>query len=210
VPPGANPYATARGGVVPRLAGRLAAVARARRYRRFVEATGLRPGDRVVDVGCGSLGLQALDSEHDITGIDQLDQPAYAEAGATFVRGSALEMPFADGEFDVAYCNSLIEHVAREERPRLASEVRRVARVFFVQTPNRWFPVEPHVLLPFFQFLPERLQRRLWRHGASGEPFHRIDLLDRAEMQALFPDAEILPERVGPLVKSWMAVGPRE
>jgi hypothetical protein len=83
-----------------------------------------------------------------------------------------------------------------------------VARRWFVQTPNRWFPIEPHVLLPFFQFLPRGLKRRLWRFGVSGEPYEDISLLDERELRALFPDAVILRERVGPLTKSLMAVGP--
>jgi SAM-dependent methyltransferase len=173
-----------------------------------VRAVGLRPGDRVLDVGCGSAGLRALDDDHDITGLDVRPQPHYAGGAARFVLGDALAMPFREGEFDVAYCNSLIEHVEPEERARLAAEVRRVAARYFVQTPNRWFPIEPHVLLPLFQFLPRAVRRRLWRFGASGETFHDIHLLGREELRRLFPEARILRERMGPLTKSFMAVSP--
>jgi SAM-dependent methyltransferase len=161
----------------------------------------------VLDVGCGSLGLRALAPAGDITGLDALPQPRYP---GRFVEADALAMPFADGEFDVVYCNSLIEHVDPAQRAQLAAELRRVGTRWFVQTPNRWFPIEPHVLLPLFQFLPRALRRRLWRFGASGEEFHDIHLLDRRELARLFPDARILRERVGPLTKSLMAVGPRE
>ena len=162
-----------------------------------------------MDVGCGSAGLRALDSEHDIVGLDSRPQPGYPGPAGSIVVGDARAMPFADGEFDVAYCHSLIEHLPPEDRPKLAAEVRRVAGRWFVQTPNHWFPVEPHVLLPLFQFLPRGARRRLRRFGVSGED-EEIELLRRSELERLFPDAEIVAERAGPLVKSWVAAGPRE
>jgi SAM-dependent methyltransferase len=163
--------------------------------------------ERIVDVGCGSGGLRGLDSSLEVVGLDARPQPAYPGPPESFVVGDARAMPFADAEFDVAYCNSLIEHLARADRPRLAAEIRRVARRWFVQTPNYWFPIEPHVLLPVFQFLPRGLQRRVRRFGVSGE--EEIELLRRRDLEALFPDAEIVAERAGPLVKSWIAIGPR-
>jgi SAM-dependent methyltransferase len=201
-------YGTARRGVLTRVAAPFAARARMRRHRLFVQTVGLRDGDRVVDVGCGSAGLRALDSTHDVTGLDVRPQPRYAGGPERFVQGDAVAMPFADGAFDVAYCNSLIEHLEPADRPKLAAELRRVAGRYFVQTPNRWFPIEPHVLLPLFQFLPRAARRRLWRFGASGEDFHDIHLLGRRELARLFPEARILRERVGPLTKSYMVVGP--
>jgi SAM-dependent methyltransferase len=200
-------YGGARRNPLKRMANRFSARSRARRYETFVSALDVQRSDRILDVGCGALGLRALDSSHEIVGLDARDQPGHP---GRFVRGDALAMPFADGEFDVAYCNSLIEHLAPAERPRLASEVRRVAGRWLVQTPNRRFPLEPHVLLPFFQFLPRGLRRRLWRFGAAGGPYEDIELLDERELARLFPDAVIVRERVGPLTKSLMAVGPRE
>jgi SAM-dependent methyltransferase len=164
--------------------------------------------ERIVDVGCGSAGLRALDPALEVVGLDARPQPSYPGPPESFVMGDALAMPFADAEFDVAYCNSLIEHLPPADRPRLAAEIRRVAKRWFVQTPNHWFPVEPHVLLPFFQFLPRGVQRRVRRFGVSGED-EEIQLLRRRDLEALFPDAEIVAERAGPLVKSWIAVGPR-
>lgn len=199
-------YATARRGRLTALASRVSARARERRHGAFLAAVRPQPGERIVDVGCGALGLRALDREHEIVGVDALEQPGYPGA---FVRADAAALPFADGEFAVAYSNSLIEHVPAGERAAVAREIRRVAARYFVQTPNRWFPIEPHVLLPLFQFLPKRLKRRLWRFGVAGEAYERIDLLSRRDLARLFPDAVILRERLGPLTKSLMAVGPR-
>jgi SAM-dependent methyltransferase len=200
-------YVTARGGRLTRLAGRFAARARARRVERFATEIRLQPGERVLDVGCGRGGLAVLLPGHEVTGLDLREQ--YGYAGTRLVVGDAREMPFADGEYDVVWCNSLIEHVDPADRARVAGEIRRVAARWWVQTPNRWFPIEPHVLLPLFQFMPRPVRRRLWRFGASGEEFHDIPLLDRRELQALFPESRIVRERVGPLTKSLVAVGRR-
>lgn len=184
-----------------RVASPLAARARRRRHERFFALTGLRPDARVLDIGCGRLGLRAFEPALDITGVDLADQPRYP---GRFVRADATSrLPFADGEFDLVYCSSVIEHVSPEHREAFASEARRVGRGWFVQTPARSFPIEPHALLPFVHWLPGSLRRAYWRLGAA-DPDEEIALLSRRELEALFGPA--LPERVGPLAKSWVCV----
>ena len=198
-------YATAvRPGLRTRVAGPLALRARAKRRRLYLKAVRPVESDTILDVGCGSVGLATLDVPGRITGTDRGDRPDYP--GARFVQADARELPFADGAFDVAYSNSLIEHVPAADRPRVAAEIDRVGRRLFVQTPNRWFPIEPHALLPLVHWLPRPLGRRLWKLGVTGEPFDDIALLDAAELRRLFPGAEIVRERVGPLTKSLIAV----
>jgi SAM-dependent methyltransferase len=193
-------YATARGPLA-RLASPIAAGARRRRHERFFALTGLRPGARVLDLGCGALGLRALEPDLDITGVDLAERPDYP---GPFVRADATAgLPFADDEFDLAYCSSVIEHVPPDRRAAFAAELRRVGRGWFVQTPARSFPIEPHSLLPGAHWLPPALRKPYWRLGAAGA-WEDISLLSRAEMENLFGPA--LPERVGPFVKSWVCV----
>jgi len=195
-------YATARGPLA-RMASPLAARARARRHERFFGLARLCAGDRVLDLGCGRLGLRALEPELQITGVDVREQPDYP---GPFVRADAAAgLPFADAEFDLVYCSSVIEHVAPPRRAAFAAELRRVGRGWFVQTPARSFPIEPHSLLPGAHWLPARLRRAYWRLGAAGQ-WEDIALLSRAELEGLFGPA--LPERAGPLVKSWVCVRP--
>ncbi len=157
----------------------------------------------MLDVGCGRLGLRALEPGLDITGVDLAERPDYP---GPFVRADASEeLPFADGQFDLVYCSSVIEHVPPARHAAFAAEVRRVGRGWFVQTPAWSFPLEPHSLLPFAHWLPPRLRRLYWRLGAAGE-WEEVELLRRPEMEALFGPA--IPERAGPLVKSWMCVSP--
>jgi SAM-dependent methyltransferase len=195
-------YATASGPLA-RLAAPFAARARARRHERFFAETRLAPEARVLDVGCGRLGLRALEPALDITGVDLAPEPAYP---GPFVQADAAEgLPFADDEFDLAYCNSVIEHVPPARRGAFAAELRRVARAWYVQTPAYSFPIEPHSLLPGAHWLPPRLRERYWRLGATGG-WEEIELLRRAEMEALFGPART--ERFGPLAKSWVCVSP--
>jgi len=195
-------YATARGPLA-RLASPLAARARARRHERFFALARLPRGARVLDVGCGAIGLRALEPGLDITGVDLAERPDYP---GPFVRADAAAgLPFADGQFDLVYCSSVIEHVPVARRAAFAAEVRRVGRGWFVQTPAFSFPLEPHSLLPGAHWLPVRLRRPYWRLGVAGE-WEEIALLRRSELEELFGPAHA--ERFGPLVKSWVCVEP--
>jgi hypothetical protein len=103
----------------------------------------------------------------------------------------------------------------------MADEVRRVGHAYWLQTPNFWFPMEPHFLTPGWQFLPVSarvaiLRRRKvgWR-GPYPDPVDAerevrgIRMMRRREIAKLFPEAEIVPERFAGLVKSWTAFAPR-
>ncbi len=137
----------------------------------------------------------------------------------TAVVGDATNLPFENQSFDIAYSNSVIEHMATRERQNaFASEARRVAKNLWIQTPARHFPIEPHLLTPFFQYLPKRMQLRLARHftlwGLLSKPcaaeinnlISEVRLLTLQEMKQLFPDCRILKERVLGLTKSYIAV----
>lgn len=124
------------------------------------------------------------------------------------VKGNACDLSeFKDNEFDLVFSNSVIEHVFTFENQQLmASEVRRVGRNYYIQTPNRNFFIEPHYLLPFFQFLPRGLQvfiltkTRLSRGRKRNmeeatDHLDEIRLLTYGEMAGLFPDGKIFKEK---------------
>lgn len=135
--------------------------------------------------------------------------------------GNAADLSqFGDSSFDIAFSNSVIEHLFTfENQRRMASEMRRVGKAFWVQTPNFWFPVEPHFHIPGWQWMPVELRIsmiRRWRCGWRGpcaDPSHarnlvqEIRLLCENELRLLFPGATLIPERVYGLIKSWTAVG---
>ncbi|MCK9248747.1 MAG: class I SAM-dependent methyltransferase [Solirubrobacteraceae bacterium] len=201
----ADVYATARGPLA-RIAGPVAARTRARRHRLLFSLTGidaLPHPPRILDVGCGALGLRAQAPDLDITGVDLDDRPSYP---GPFVRAdAAVRLPFDDGAFDLVYSSSVVEHVPPERRAAYAREIARVGRGLFVQTPAFSFPIEPHALLPVAHWLPPALRRPYWRLGAQGH-WEDVHLLRRREVAALFPGATVHRERLGPLTKSWIVV----
>lgn len=107
--------------------------------------------------------------------------------GIRYVQGNALDLPFADGEFDVVFSNAVIEHVGgREEQRRFVLEALRVARRAFITTPNRRFPVEVHTRLPLVHWLPERLAHAAY--DAAGKGWAKdVRLLSRRGLASLFP-----------------------
>jgi SAM-dependent methyltransferase len=200
--PGPDVYASAPPGWRTRVGSAAAARARRRRHAQFVSLMRPDPGTRIVDVGCGPLGLRAFAPELDVTGIDLEDRPQYP---GPFVQADATRrLPFEDGAFDLAYSNSLIEHLPPADRAAFAAEVKRVARRWWVQTPAFGFPLEPHALLPFAHWLPPALRRPYWRLGVAGD-WEEISLLRRGDLTALFGEP-VIAERLGPLAKSWIAV----
>ncbi len=188
-------------GPLPRLAEPFSRWARARRLRRFIAQAEIGPQTQILDVGSGSRGLIAQAPQLAITGVDLEPRPDYP---GPFVQANASDgLPFADDAFDLAYCSSVIEHVPPSQRAAFATELRRVARGWYVQTPAVSFPIEPHSLLPGAHWLPRRLRGRYWRLGA-GSDIDEIRLLRRRELEALFGPAR--RERFGPLTKSWIAL----
>jgi SAM-dependent methyltransferase len=197
-----NVYATARGPLA-RIAEPFAQRARSARHRQFLALTGATASTRIVDVGCGTLGLRGLAPDLDVTGVDLVPRPTYP---GPFVQADATRrLPFEDGAFDLAYSSSVVEHLHPAHRAAFAAELRRVARGWWVQTPASSFPIEPHALLPFAHWLPVGLRRPYWRLGAAGG-WEDIALLRRGELAALLPGSQVVAERFGPLAKSWIAL----
>lgn len=125
---------------------------------------------------------------------------------------------FENKEFEFVFSNSVIEHLFNwENQILMANEIRRVGKGYFVQTPNRYFPLEPHFLVPFFQFLPFSLKLFLLRNFKLGHvgkiseinlaknQINEIRLLSKKEMKMLFPEATIYSEKFMFFTKSFVA-----
>jgi hypothetical protein len=195
---------------------------RERRFAAFERAVNsLSRPVRILDIGgevayWENRGWTEREDIH-ITLLNLEVEPA-TPANITSVKGNATRLPWADDTFDIAFSNSVIEHLYTLDRQRqMASEVQRVARAYWVQTPNFWFPIEPHYLVPIWHWLPERARvailtrRRVGWAGRTPDPAKALEiiretrLMRRRELAQLFPDATLMPERIGGLVKSWTA-----
>ena len=90
----------------------------------------------------------------------------------SMIQGNACSLTsIANHEFDVGFSNSVIEHVGRwQDMTNMANEMKRVARRYLVQTPNYWFPVEPHARTPFLHWLPRPIAYRIVMARKCGPP----------------------------------------
>ncbi len=131
----------------------------------------------------------------------------------TCIVGDARDMrEFKDKEFEVVFSNAVIEHVGNlEQQHSMAKEIRRVGKRYIVQTPNRYFPIEPHVLIPFFQFFPLNLKVFTATHtpnwgwkGAHIEELSTIRLMSEKELRTFFPAARVYTEKFLGLTKSFI------
>jgi len=137
----------------------------------------------------------------------------------TAVVGDGTNLQFGDGEFDIVFSNSVVEHLHTwEAQQRFAREVRRVGRQYWVQTPAQEFFMECHLLTPFIHWLPRRLQLKMARRftlwgliqrptaAQAAEMIDELRLLRFREMGELFPDSAIRRERFFGFTKSYVAI----
>jgi ubiquinone/menaquinone biosynthesis C-methylase UbiE len=212
------------------LFSKLSAVSRRRKYELFQET--MRPTEqmRVLDVGAQSdsgagEALQLVDiypwtfrvaalnvsSSH----IEHIKR-RHPEVDARV--GDARELPWPDKHFDIVYSNAVIEHVGGfEDQKKMASEIMRVGKRWFVTTPNRWYPFEFHLRLPFVTWLPwhgYRWAGRLMQYNhidrkyMFGVPVTGTRLLGASDLRKCFPGSRIVKQRVTFMAETLIVVGP--
>lgn len=133
-----------------------------------------------------------------------------------FVTGNATDLSqFNDKSFDIVHSNSVIEHLYNfNNQSKMASEIIRVGQKYIVQTPNKYFFLEPHYLLPFFQFIPDKLKYLIltktklsrlkkWDKNFAKQYIKEIRLLSLKEMKELFPNSKIYFEKFLGMNKSF-------
>jgi hypothetical protein len=190
---------------------------------RFAREFEITPATRVLDIGGTPDCWDLLPVRPQLVLLNMPRAKEDLGGAASWVAGDGRHLPFRDGAFDLVFSNSVIEHVgdAASQR-RFAAEVARVGRTYWVQTPNRWFPVEQHLLTPIVHWLPRPWQRiivprfNLWMFltGVTGDRrrfyidhyLTDIRLLTAAEVRTLFPRARIIHERFCGITKSLVAI----
>lgn len=196
---------------------------RPRRLRLFYSNFTLTKKTRVLDLGGGLYFWELAKSEGfpvpRVTVVNIRPGPGGLPAEINWVLGDAKNTGLEDSSFDIVFSNSLVEHLADwNSQAQFANEVRRLAPNYFIQTPNKWFFVEPHFVTPFIHWLPATVRRGLgpratvwgWTSGAAREQYEEqlreIRLLGTGEMRELFPEARLVGERWMGMVKSIVAI----
>jgi len=203
---------------IGRVASRVSLRSRERKLRLFLDLYRPGPGTSVVDVGVtdAPFGNGSSDNYFEahypwperITAVGQteLDRFRAAFPRVQAVQADGRALPFRDGEFELGFSNAVVEHVpgGREGQRQFVAELCRVARRVFVTTPNRWFPLDPHTLLPFVHWLPPGPQRdRVLRARGFDDV---LDPLGPGGLASLFP----YPVRILRRGMTVVAAGPAE
>ena len=188
----------------------LALKAREKMYKIFIEKFKPAADTKILDVGvtCDYANAssnyfeQYYPFKEQITCVGTEDAAWLEERypGLRFVRISPNDkLPFKDKQFDISLSNAVIEHVGSTcNQKKFVSELLRVSKVVFVTTPNRWFPIETHTMLPFLHFLPVAW----WRKSLAvlGYGYYSLEenlnLLDKRSLPKLFP-ADVSIEVIG-------------
>jgi hypothetical protein len=197
---------------------------RAKRFQIFLDLVGSIPRPiSLVDVG----GTVAFWTQRGLANcswlqitVVNLHAQTSPHSNIRATVGDAMALDFEDGQFDIAFSNSVIEHLfTLDNQISMAREVQRVAHSYWVQTPNYWFPMEPHFQVPGWQWMPERLRIgmiRRYRCGWRGpcpeasiaaRLVREVRLMTKDELLKCFPDSRLISERFFGLVKSWIVIG---
>jgi len=192
--------------------------ARARRWEMFAQRFPQLSEMHVLDIGGDIRAWRIAPVRPARLTLLNIAEQEVDETWAVAIVGDACDPP-ALPEADLVYSNSVIEHVGgHQRRKEFAAVVRGASPRYWVQTPNRWFPIEPHFMVPGLQYLPSGAQAtivRRWPLGNHGnvteqtqalEDVLDIELLSAAEMQHYFPDGEIVRERFAGLTKSLISI----
>ncbi len=195
---------------------------REKRFRFFLSLLDrVKSGEtiQILDIGGTEAYWESMNFTEDsdvIVTLLNLDVVETKRANFVSVKGDARNLaPYKDKQFDIVFSNSVIEHLfSYGNQKMMADEVMRVGRWYYVQTPNYYFPLEPHWLFPFFQFLPFTIRVSLTRNFSLGhyqrEPrrddaikrVSEVKLLTCRQMQNLFPTGKVYRERFLGLTKS--------
>lgn len=180
------------------LTDRISTYMRRKMFARFVSA-GVDAADTILDVGVtsdqeqlASNYLEAWYPRKDRITACGIDDASFLEAlypGLRFVHGDGRDLPFPDDSFDWVHSSAVLEHVgSAAEQASFVSELYRVCRKgVFLTTPNRWFPVEFHTVMPLLHWLPKErfrgILRRLGHHELAQE--RHLNLLGRRDLEAI-------------------------
>ncbi len=210
-----NALRYARYEVFRRLLGPFSAGTRKARMAQLETMMGLKPGMRVLDLGGQPHIWNFIETPLHIVilNLPGIAMPAPPQSVHSFeyVEGDACDVrQYKDGAFEFVFSNSVIEHVGGEDKQRaFAKEVRRLAPRYWVQTPSIWFPVEAHTGMPFWFVMPEFMRAAFIRNWEKKLPawtdmVKGTTVISRRDMEAFFPDADLLTERKFGLPKSYI------
>lgn len=188
---------------------------RKERMALFIERMDIKGGERILDMGGVGAFWNSCPVPLNLTIINLPGSGLRSEVDprhtVTYIEGDACHMPdIPDNAFDIAFSNSVIEHVGPEENQQsFAREVHRVAPRHWIQTPSIWFPIEAHNHMPFWWFYPPAMKRffiNRWKRKlpAWTEMVEGTTVILHREMRDMFPTSTLWSERFMGFTKSYV------
>lgn len=197
---------------------------RKRRFSVFLDTIKKLPDRplKILDVGGLEKCWEAMNytgNMHSITLLNLTTEQCHYDNFHS-ISGNACSMSqLKNCKFDIVFSNSVIEHLGTfPNQKKMAEEIKQIAPYYYIQTPNFWFPLEPHFLFPFFHWFPLNVRVFLvskfslgWfpkasTHKKAKDLVGGIRLMKKSELHHLFPEAKIIRERFGGLTKSFIVV----
>jgi 2-polyprenyl-3-methyl-5-hydroxy-6-metoxy-1,4-benzoquinol methylase len=207
----------------------LSYISRKRKIDLFHKTFQLNEKTKILEIGSeinfnGIRGLQLIDTyqwKKNITAsnispehINNIKKH-YPEINAVVADASAL--PWPDKSFDIVFSNAVIEHMGDYAvQKKVAQEIMRVGKSWFITTPNRWFPYEFHMRLPFVTWAPGTLYRQIgtilsYNHDlhkyTQGIRYDDLRLMTRRELKKCFPGSKVMKQRVTFMPETILVVG---
>ena len=191
-------------------------------FRQFFDqiSAGGTQSVKILDIGgtedyWKSMGFE-LNNKTEIVLLN-LYEKEVSHPGFKSIKGDACNLEgVADKSFDLVFSNSVIEHLfSIENQQKMANEVKRVGKNYYIQTPNKFFPIEPHWVFPFFQFLPFGLKVYLTKNFNLGhipkaknkqeaiDLVNEVNLLSKKELEDLFSESKLYIEKFMGFHKSY-------
>jgi len=188
---------------------------RRKRFELFLQTLNISKTDTIIDIG-GYEGIwegTGLESQVTLLNLTFGEN----KPNMKYIEGNACDMHMIEDQaFDVAFSNSVIEHVGKNNEQELfAKEVQRIAKKYWIQTPYKHFPIEPHLLFPLFQYFPSGLQSfigKRWPYSHLKkynldipDELARLKLLTKSRLKGLFNDGKLHQEKYAGWTKSIIA-----
>lgn len=170
----------------------------------FVKLMAPKPGTRILDLGGQP---EIWDTVKPALNITCLNLPGIAHRAhnthhkITYVEGDACNIPYyKPGDFDIVFSNSVLEHVGGQDKQmEFAREVQRISKLYWIQTPCKYYPIEAHCGMPFWWFYPEWLKSYFINGWAKKLPawtemVTSTTVISKNELEYLLPGGTIITE----------------
>jgi len=196
-----------------------------KKYEIFISLIKPQPNDKILDIGVAPymcLGANFLEQWYQwpekivaLAYASPKEYKGFYEHSYKFklIFGDGKALPFPDNYFDVVCCNAVVEHAGNfEEQKKLIYEIMRAGKRVFITTPNYWFPLDTHTLIPFAHYLPLKIRFRVYKilHRGYFADLNILNLLKLKEFLCLFPKrakVKIIKQRFLGMVSGFIAIG---